>query len=304
MPFSYELIHRIAAKHGLSGEPHLLDSTGMVNEAWQIGDEFIVRIAVQEGCDGEAAREAVVVPLVRAAGVRTPELIACSYEKDIVPAPYTIYEKSKGVLLGLLDIEPDGLTALYRELGHEIAFLHRMELTPELKAALALAEPSTPRRQLERNLELGKLDPETAGEIEAWLDFIEPKLGEPIPGVGHKDIHPWNLFVDPETYELVSIIDWGDASYGDVAIEFASMPLPAMPPMIEGYLEAGEELNEGFIPRVLHTGLALSLWENRNPDMVNYKRQWWRFPRGGWPELKAWMRRSYPELALRGNAIR
>jgi hypothetical protein len=42
--------------------------------------------------------------------------------------------------------------------------------------------------------------------------------------------------------------------------------------------------------------LSLSLWENRNGDMVNYMRQWWRWPQGGWPELKEWMGRRYPEL--------
>ena len=49
----------------------------------------------------------------------------------------------------------------------------------------------------------------------------------------HMDIHPWNVFVDPERDELTAIIDWGDASWGDPALEFASMPMQAMPAMLE-----------------------------------------------------------------------
>ena len=67
MPYSVDLIQSIAERHGVSGDPKLMPKGGMVNEAWAIGEEHILRI-VEEGkdaeCDDESPREAAVVPLV------------------------------------------------------------------------------------------------------------------------------------------------------------------------------------------------------------------------------------------------
>src|SRR5512134_3593098 len=100
-----------------------MPNSGMVNEAWAIGDQYVLRIATSEESDGEAAREAVVVPLVRTAGVRSPRLIAADLSCDLAPRPYTIYERAAGVLLGHLDDDPLLFTSLYRELGREFALL-------------------------------------------------------------------------------------------------------------------------------------------------------------------------------------
>ena len=46
MTYSVEIVERIKAKHRLRGEPVLMPFTGMVNEAWSIGDEYGSRSAM------------------------------------------------------------------------------------------------------------------------------------------------------------------------------------------------------------------------------------------------------------------
>jgi aminoglycoside phosphotransferase (APT) family kinase protein len=40
----------------------------------------------------------------------------------------------------------------------------------------------------------------------------------------HNDIATEHIFVDPETGRLVGLLDFGDAVFGDPAIDFASLP--------------------------------------------------------------------------------
>jgi aminoglycoside phosphotransferase (APT) family kinase protein len=105
----------------------------------------------------------------------------------------------------------------------------------------------------------------------------------------HQDIHPWNLFVDAKSGTLSAIIDWGDAAFGDPAGEFASMPMCAVPAMLEGYRDTGGVVDGRLKQRALSLGLALSLWEIRELDEARFARQWWRHPRGGFAETEKWI---------------
>jgi hypothetical protein len=49
-------------------------------------------------------KESVAVPAARAAGVRTPALVAFDDSLDLLPVPYAIYEQVHGEALGLLDL--------------------------------------------------------------------------------------------------------------------------------------------------------------------------------------------------------
>src|SRR4029078_7536830 len=108
-------------------------------------------------------------------------------------------------------------------------------------------------------VEAGCITQDEAQEMDSWMKFIEPLIGErSADTLVHKDIHPWNLMVDAKSYELTAILDWGDAMMGDVSSEFAAMPLAAVPPMFQGYAGAGEAVDERMIAKSLYAGLGLS----------------------------------------------
>jgi hygromycin-B 7''-O-kinase len=296
--YSGEIVDKIQLKHALSGTASLMPFTGTVNEAWAIGDELVLRINRKSDCDDEAAREALVVPLVRAAGLRTPELIVYDDERDIVPRPYTIYRRAPGVLLGNLEVPVESLSSLYQEIGIELAALHKISPPKGIRLRRANWEAWNVMRQLKSAIEDNLLSGEEAREIERWLDFVAPLFGEPETGtLIHKDIHPWNLMVDPGTFDLTAILDWGDASVGDVADEFAAMPLVAVPSMFLGYQTGGEPMSEALVARSLFSGLGLALWEIREGDPQNYRRTWWRMPVDGWHGYKKFIEENYPRLA-------
>jgi hygromycin-B 7''-O-kinase len=286
MPYPLELIQAIAAHHNLSGDVAKMPDSGMVNEAWLIGDDIVLRILQQEDTDDEALRESKVVPLVRSAGVSSPELIAADLSCSIAPRPYTIYRRAHGVLLGSIEEAPHLFEALYRKLGHEIAEIHKTEVPDELVPILRNGSTFDVGDQLKKCSDVGIVDNSSRKEIERWISRLDSVRGEGAQGtLLHQDIHPWNLFADPGTRELTAIIDWGDAALGDASTEFASMPLLAMQPMLNGYREAGGSINEGFIARALAIGLSLSLWEIRALPPDRFQRQWWRFPADGWPAV-------------------
>ena len=72
----------------------------------------------------DARKEAVAVPAAREAGVRTPRMLVFDESLDLLPVPYSIYERVRGETLGLLDRDPAASPGVWRELGHDLALLH------------------------------------------------------------------------------------------------------------------------------------------------------------------------------------
>lgn len=290
MPYSLEILDEIAARHELSGEPELLPKGGMVNHAWALGDRYVVRICASAQAHDEAKREAAVVPLLIEAGMDVPRLVAADLEGELLGAPYTVYERAEGVLLGYCDFGADRLEETYRQIGRDLAALHRIEAPDSVRAELRDGRCVNYEKPLAYAREEGILSAEVADEIVAWFLEAAERMGTPTRScLIHMDIHPWNVFVDPTQDRLAAIIDWGDTSWGDPAADFASMPMPAVRPMLEGYAEAGGEMDEGFVLRGLYHGLSLGVWEIGKLPVEDFDRRWWRMPAGGWEEMKGWI---------------
>jgi aminoglycoside phosphotransferase (APT) family kinase protein len=279
-----DVVRRIAARHAIAGEPVQLAGTGMINDAWRIGDH-VLRMIRNASEDPEVAREIMVAPLVAAEGVRTPPLVAFDVAAGFAPRPYTIYRWVEGALLGESPRDPRELAAAYHALGGELARIARVDPArlPDLQRR-ALFDP---RAQIQRALVAGAMTPAAADEVTAWLATLEPILGAPARETFvHRDIHPWNLMIDAAG-ELVAIIDWGDASIGDPALELAGMPLVALPDMLAGYRAGGGVVDRALIARAIWGGIALAAWELRELDPAVFDRRWWRMPLGGWREHRA-----------------
>lgn len=301
MPYPPSLIGQIADRHGLSGELKLLPKGGMVNEAWAIGECYILRIVAPDRepeCDTEAQREAAIVPLLIEARMTTPRLVAFDASTEISPRPYTIYERAKGELLGFAKLPYHLFEETYRQVGRELYALHQLDIGKNLVPLLRVGRETNVPKWISRTLEAGSISDKDAVEIaEAANRWIE--LGGAVPNrrLVHNDIHPWNLMVEPDAGELTAILDWGDATFGDPAADFAAMPLQCVPSMFEGYVEAGGALSSAFIARALVEGLNTALWEIRSTDIMTPERPWWRMPPGGWPEMKSILDEMFPELS-------
>src|SRR5205823_2240742 len=95
---SDDLLYAIAERHCVGGALiSRLPEVGIFNAIYALGSDLILRIPRNHRAFTDAARtEALAVPAARAAGVRTPELIAFDASLELLPVPYTIYERVHG----------------------------------------------------------------------------------------------------------------------------------------------------------------------------------------------------------------
>jgi Ser/Thr protein kinase RdoA (MazF antagonist) len=219
--------------------------TGIINTIYAVGDGLVLRVprAKYGDCIG---REARVVPQARAAGVRTPALVAVDDRLDILPVPYALYERVHAATLGLLHREPAEAAHAWRELGHDLARFHvAIAPVPWAERPGARVEAESPRRTPAELIDAatsdGWLTPIEARWLLAWFDRLAP-LAERgtdtrVAHLLHADTQPTNVLVDAETLEYRALIDWGDARWGDPADEFVGPPLRAVPFMLAGYRE-------------------------------------------------------------------
>lgn len=101
-----ETLQAIAKLHGLRGATvERLPETGIINAIYRLGETAILRVPRNHpDFIAHSYREAVAVPAARAAGVRTPALLAFDDSLELVPVPYTVYERVPGVTLESLGL--------------------------------------------------------------------------------------------------------------------------------------------------------------------------------------------------------
>jgi hypothetical protein len=86
MQISEEILRGIRRKHKIDFEGYLpLKSVGIINEVYQLGDRYILRVPKYfGGPTDQAFREEKAIPAARAAGVRTPDLVAFDADCDVL----------------------------------------------------------------------------------------------------------------------------------------------------------------------------------------------------------------------------
>lgn len=246
-----EVLAAIAARHGLIGPVERLVSTGLVNAVWAIGDA-VVRIPRDDvPCLAETAVEGIVAPYAAAVGVRGPRLLAYDDRRDLVAVPYTVWTRARGRPLGHLR-DPVAAVDVWCDVAREIARFHAADPRPD--------DPRLPE-------EAGPdLDAILAGATEAmrpaqadWVAALGARLAVGGPTerrLLHDDLHQMNLLV--EDGALTAILDWGDAGWGDPALEFACFPLRVVPAALRAYREV-RALPDEVIPRILRWHLAITV---------------------------------------------
>jgi Ser/Thr protein kinase RdoA (MazF antagonist) len=261
---SADVLAAIARRHGVRASRIVpLPSTGIINTAYLLGDRHVLRIPRDHpGHVEQARREALAVPAARAAGVRTPRLVAFDDRLDLVPVPYTLYERVRGVALGALDLEPDRTPAAWRELGRDLARLHAGVAPGGPADALSAGRPPPdPRPMVEARAREGWFTAVEARWLLGWLDRLAPMAAGPVPDrLLHGDTQATNVMVGRADRAYWALIDWGGARWGDAAHDCCDMPMRAVPHVLAGHREVAPfDADEGAEARLLWGRLILLL---------------------------------------------
>lgn len=300
--YELSLIEAIAAKHGLSGPCAPMPRLGIVNDIWSIGTDYVLRIPIESEYASSMMSESVALPRALRAGVRTPRLIVFDDARDIVPLPYSVTERVPGWSIGesakLSTFDAyvlhfaDVIESLAREL---VALHHSVEPADEPRDHLNPWWLDDPSEKISDGVEAGWLSLSNAKWLEAVVTKTSSAFAYDPSGpcdqsvFVHHDLHPWNVMVtegSPGDLALTAILDWGNATLGDPAVDFCGFPLWALPPLVDCYRLQGGVTDSTFEGRVLWMWLALALSEPQFLDSKVFKRQWWRLPEDGVSEMQ------------------
>jgi aminoglycoside phosphotransferase (APT) family kinase protein len=264
---SAEAVAAIGRRHGLGAtRATRLPERGIFNAIFRLGPRHVLRVPRDHPAHFAAlSREAAVVPAARAAGVRTPALVAYDTSCDLLPVPFVIYERVAGRDLGALDLEPPAAAAVWRELGVDMARLHLgvrvVDLEGDLPEHDQLADP---RELAERRASEGWFTSSEARWLQAWLEQLAPSLATtPRQHCLHGDSQSTNVMVGVRSGvpHYRAVVDWGSAAWGDPAFDFAGVPLRAAPFMLEGYRRVSAPYDDATAEaRILWRHLQLSLY--------------------------------------------
>ena len=263
MPFvmvTDEQLQAIVEEHQLTldGPIEPMPSNGVVHSLWSLGSEYVLRVPKpEEMCLGDLRAEVVAIPVARAAGVRTPDLVAFDDSCTILGVPYAIVERVHGTDLSRLVADDDRLSDLYRQLGVQLATLHA---APAPDPHLWFRTPGTwdVDALLDETVAAGMLDTNARQWFARVLE--ETTTHEPTPRTCflHDDVKPDNMMAN-ERDELV-LIDWGDAGIGDPAHDLAGLRGDAIAQALVGYREiVGPRTDPTLEQRIVHLALCNAL---------------------------------------------
>jgi aminoglycoside phosphotransferase (APT) family kinase protein len=176
------------------------------------------------------------------------------------------------VTLARLRLEPEAAAGIWRELGHDLALLHRSFPRRTSHAPLDERRPFPDPRELADSIaEQGWITESEANWLRQWLERIAPLALTPVEAhLIHCDSQATNVMVDEASLSYVAVLDWGSCGWGDPAWDFAGIPLRAVPQLLDGYRAVGPlPADETAEARILwrHVQLALhSVPRGPQPD--------------------------------------
>ncbi|MGK5447119.1 phosphotransferase family protein [Streptomyces radiopugnans] len=270
----------IAQRHHVpSWEVRALPAGG-ANHVYLLGDALVLRIPRSSAFVADLRKEAAVIPAARAVGVRTPAVVDFDDSTTLADVPYIVLECVPGVDLAELRLPAPERRAVHRQLGRELAKLHRIAAEEQVTIPHVPVEDEDgdPRELVERLLSDGMIDAGAQEWLAGWFDRLSARVPSRSPHVLlHGDVAPQNIVVSPGSAELGGLVDWGDAMWADPAAEFAKTPLSDIPATLEGYREEnGEDQPSDSVweARILRHHLVWALGRLAHPSPKPGERHW------------------------------
>ncbi|QDP98386.1 aminoglycoside phosphotransferase family protein [Microlunatus elymi] len=236
-PFTDD-VYAIAAHYGISaGDVAPAPTQGQVNVTVFLGTELVLRIPRNARAQERLAKEAEVIPLVRAAGVPTPAIVGYDVTRQIADVPYVVLERLHGLTLAELD--PANRRLAHESLGEILVVLHRIRRS-SVGATDTIPQPFTfsAAEVVQRLREAGEIGTAQSDWLLERFELLNSEGPSPAdPVLVHRDVAPSNVIVDRQG-RATALLDWGCAEWGAPARDLVGLPLPALPALLSGYRSA------------------------------------------------------------------
>jgi aminoglycoside phosphotransferase (APT) family kinase protein len=230
-------VDELLRRHGLHAPWTALPATGIANRIYATA-QVVVRVASDhEEAIPDARTESVAAPVARAAGVRTPRLLAWDDSRTLVDRPFSIWERVHGATLGQLAPSHELLLRAWRDVAREHARLHRaVRECPAPRGWLDRPErPADPRPRLAAHVSAGHIFDDTARRLGRWVERLLPAIAASTTArFLHHDLHGMNVMAR-EDGALLALLDWGDAGWGDPTLDLGYVPLEALDAALAAY---------------------------------------------------------------------
>ena len=259
----------VKERHGLRFDhAHQLTQVGIFNTVYALGDDLILRVPRNHPFFVEAARkELLAVPAARAAGVRTPAIVAADESCEVVRVPYAVYERVHGESLEAIGCDPEEAVGVWRAFGRDLAQTHTGVARAGPLAAFESEDVEDTWTLLEGVAGAGNVTTLEARWLEAWLEELAPAAEAPLPECFvHGDSQASNVMAHRDPLAYAAVLDWGGCGWASPIRDFAGIPLRAVPHVLAGYREiAPLEAEENIEAKILWRHLQLALYNLRRP---------------------------------------
>lgn len=215
----------------------LARSDGYANWVF-LGPDAVLRVCRKGDAHTAAAwREGLCSEFLPALGIKTPRLVAFSEGDANIPGLHSISELAAGTVVSKAQLDSLAADRFWSELGVEIAGLHdRIQAAPTPRLGWRPPKAEYPARWMAERRVLDKLASD--GLLQPVTDLVARlslPLSSPVePVFLHGDLSAANLFTSVDG-AFAAFIDWGDAGWGDPAMDLARVPLARFEAVLAAY---------------------------------------------------------------------
>lgn len=222
------------------------------NEGWdswifQVGDTHLFRFPKRESSDTTLQMELRLLPeLEEALPLPIPSFDFMGAPSRLFPYHFAGYGKMAGVTAFDAGLPPQKRSSIAQQLGEFLSALHVFPREKAKRLAVALDEnldilPVIQKDALSRMEEIAPALPkELFRSIEKIIRPDTTSIGK-LEGPSrmiHNDLCSEHLLLDKSLARITGVLDWGDAEFGDPAMDFAGLLQWLGPAFLEEVLQA------------------------------------------------------------------
>ena len=205
---------------------------GWVHYAFEVNGEFIFRFPRGVAGKHQLAVETRLLPaLASTLSLPIPQFEFVWNGDETYDKPFAGHRKVPGTPLTAKDVKSSTAKQLAQQLGTFLSELHSFPVSQAERLRVPHFTPSQWRQEY-RNL-FARVQskvfpllwpPELPKVTAFWESFLNnSEHFSFVPHLIHRDLGIPHIRWDPSRQEIMGIIDWGDASVGDSAIDFAGL---------------------------------------------------------------------------------